>query len=220
MLSYQLVGDQIADTRIKLVRALEIGEKKRETHDLETLVDGKRVGAVKIAKRLVGEDALRREVWSALANEFIKVPILDPDHRQGARAGAVGHRQLHRSGFQRGCSGWRAGALKGKRELLHIAGMLGRDLHVVPEVRHRIEHDDPAFRHLHQNARLVAWAEHARIEREFRDQLLEPFIGQGDGGTPKYLPVIVPERQRLRIVCGDLAHAWTDGEYALDHLVE
>src|SRR5690349_20358312 len=113
---------------------------ERQTDDLEALVDGKRVGAVKIAKSLVGENALRREVWSALATEFIKIPILDPEHRQGARAGAVGHRQLHRSGFLRGRSGWHVSALKGKRELLHIAGMLGRDLHVVPEVRHWIEH--------------------------------------------------------------------------------
>ena len=72
--------------------------------------------------------------------------------------------------------------------------MLGRDLQVVSEVRHGIEDDDPAFRHLHQNARLFAWTKHARIEREFRDQLLELFVGQVDGGTPKYLPVIVPER--------------------------
>jgi hypothetical protein len=55
MLPYQLIGDQIADTRIKLGRALEVGEKERETDDLEALVDGKRVGAVKIAKSLVGE---------------------------------------------------------------------------------------------------------------------------------------------------------------------
>src|ERR1700746_1717773 len=66
MLPYQLIGDQITDPRIKLGRALEIGEKERETHDLEALVHSKRVGAVKISKRLVGEDALRREVWSAL----------------------------------------------------------------------------------------------------------------------------------------------------------
>ena len=51
----KLIGDQIADTRIKLGRALEVGEKERETDDLEALVDGKRVGAVKIAKSLVGE---------------------------------------------------------------------------------------------------------------------------------------------------------------------
>jgi hypothetical protein len=54
-IGYQLIGDQIADTRIKLGRALEVGEKERETDDLEALVDGKRVGAVKIAKSLVGE---------------------------------------------------------------------------------------------------------------------------------------------------------------------
>jgi hypothetical protein len=50
MLPYQLIGDQIADTRIKLGRALQVGEKECETDDLEALVDGKRVGAVKIAK--------------------------------------------------------------------------------------------------------------------------------------------------------------------------
>jgi hypothetical protein len=43
-------GAQDAETILSIVV-----EKERETDDLEALVDGKRVGAVKIAKSLVGE---------------------------------------------------------------------------------------------------------------------------------------------------------------------
>ena len=74
MLPYQLVGNQIADARVKLGRALQIGEQESETDDLETLVDGERVGAVKIAERLIGEDALCCEVGPALADQGVESP--------------------------------------------------------------------------------------------------------------------------------------------------
>ena len=143
-----------------------------------------------------------------------------PNHRQSARAGTVRDRKLNRSRFQWRRFGRPGRGLQRQRQFLDSGGALSRNLHVMPEMRHRFEHDDPAFRHLDRNAHLFARSEHARIEREVGDQCLEIMIRQVDGGAPEYLPVVVPERQRLRIVRRNFSHARADGEHDFDHFVE
>jgi hypothetical protein len=67
---------------------------------------------------------------------------------------------------------------------------------------------------------LLARRKFARVEREFGAQLVDVAVGQVDRRTPVDLPVIIPERQAIRIVRGDFAHARAYGEDHLHQLVE
>jgi hypothetical protein len=72
MLAHDIVGDEIADPLIERGRALEIGEEERKARDLEPLIDIEEIGAIDVAKRLVGQEALCGEERLAFAEQIVE----------------------------------------------------------------------------------------------------------------------------------------------------
>ena len=98
---HQVEGRQVADAVVELGRALEVGEQEGEAGDLEALVDVQRVGAVDVAERLVGEQALGGQERPAPAEQLVERVARDPYRRQHPRVGAVLDREAQRPRAQR-----------------------------------------------------------------------------------------------------------------------
>ena len=54
MLAHHVEGDQVADPLVEFRRALKVGEQEGEAGDFQPLVNVERVGAIDVAKGLVG----------------------------------------------------------------------------------------------------------------------------------------------------------------------
>ena len=68
--------------------------------------------------------------------------------------------------------------------------------------------------------RLFAGGQFDRIDGDLSIISSKPRFRKIDAGAPEHLAVVFPDRQRMRIVRRDPAHARVDGEGDLDHLVE
>jgi len=73
MLAHEIVSDQITYALIECRRALEIGEQESEAGDLEPLIGVERVGVIKIAKCLIGEESFRGKERPPLAEQRVQL---------------------------------------------------------------------------------------------------------------------------------------------------
>ena len=219
MLAHQIVGDEIADALVKRGRAFEIGEQESQAGDLELLIDVERVGAVDVAKGLIGEKPLCGHERLALAKEIMKLFAGDPKSRQHAAVGAVFQRQPQRPGPHLHGSGRRFDIVEDQRQRLALARRLALDVDELRAVGHRIERDDEIVGQLHRQHRALARRQLDRIDGEVGEALVQRFR-QIDARAPENLPVIFDLGQRIRIVAGDAPHPRADREGNLDHFVE
>src|SRR4029077_20240514 len=97
---HQVKGDQVPYPLVEFGGSFEIGKQERQAGDLETLVDIDRVGAVDIAKDLVGQQALCGQERFASAKQLVQLAPRDPQSRQDPRVGTVLQRQAQRTGMQ------------------------------------------------------------------------------------------------------------------------
>ena len=118
---HHVVGNQVADALVEIGGPLQIGEQEGKARDLEPLVDVERVGAVDVAKRLVGEQALRRQERFALAEEVMHLVSRDPHGRQHAHVGAVLEDETKRPGPHLDLPGGRLHLVEYHREVLALA---------------------------------------------------------------------------------------------------
>jgi len=100
-----------------------------------------RVGAIEIAKDLVGEQALGRQEGLPPAQEFLELAPRDPQSRQHPGFGVVFERQAQWPqtqlyGFRR-----RAHLVEDERRALAFVRRLAFDIEELGAVRHRIEDD-------------------------------------------------------------------------------
>ena len=70
MLAHNVEGDQIADPLVEFRRALKVGEQEGEAGDFQPLVNVERVGAIDVAKGLVGQQPFGGQEGPALAEEL------------------------------------------------------------------------------------------------------------------------------------------------------
>ena len=97
--------------------------------------------------------------------------------------------------------------LKTIAKALPLARRLALHIEKVRRMRHRLEHDDELRGQLQRHQRFFAGCEFDGIERDLLDHLVQAVgLGQIDAGAPEYLPEILHERQRVRIVRRDAAH--------------
>src|SRR5271163_4550336 len=109
------IRSKIADPLVKLGRALEIGEQKSQASDLEPLLGIDRVGAVKVAKHLVGQKPLGGEEGFATAEQLVQLVVGYPQPRQHPRIGPVLQRQTQRPGAELQGPGRRAQLVENNR---------------------------------------------------------------------------------------------------------
>ncbi len=169
VLSDEIVGDEIADPLIKRGGALEIGEEEREARDLEPLIDIEDVGAIDVAKRLVGQEALCGEERLALAEQVMEPIAGDPQRRNDAAVRAVLERQAQRPRPQLDRSGRRLELVEHHGEGLTLTRRFSLDVEKLRPVRHRIEDDDEVIGQLHREHRFFAGGEFDRIDGELGD---------------------------------------------------
>jgi hypothetical protein len=100
MVAHEVVSDQIAHALIESRRAFEIGEQEGEACYLEPLIWVERVGVIKIAKCLIGEEPFRGKERLPLAEKMMKRIAGDPERGQHAPVSAVLKRQAQRTGPQ------------------------------------------------------------------------------------------------------------------------
>src|SRR6516165_3943597 len=100
MLAHKVISDQIAHALIQCRRALEIGEQESEAGYLEPLIGVERVGVIKIAKRLVGEEPFRSKERPSLADKVMKRIAGDPERWHHSPVGVVLKQQAQRTGTQ------------------------------------------------------------------------------------------------------------------------
>ena len=144
----------------------------------------------------------------------------DPDRGQRAHVAAVVERQPQRAGPHLGGAGRRVHLVEDQRQILALARRLAFHVDEMRGVRHRLEHDHELGRQLQRHQRLLAGRQLDRIDRDLLEHLFQSGLRQVDARAPEYLAEIFPDRQRMRIVRRDPAHARADGEGDLDHLVE
>src|ERR1700756_1894948 len=89
MLVYEIEGDEVADTIIKLGRASEVAEQESEAQDFQALANGQGVGPVDVAERLIGEEALCGEYGLASLQKGVQRLVGNPYSRQYPTIGAV-----------------------------------------------------------------------------------------------------------------------------------
>ena len=128
MRPHDIEGGQVADTFVKFGRASEVGEQEGQAGDLQPLVDIERVGAVEVAERLVGQQALGGEEGAAAAEHAVQGVAGDADAGQHARIGAVLQRDAQRSGPHLQRLVVHVLAVEGERQALPLARRLALDV--------------------------------------------------------------------------------------------
>src|SRR6476469_10060300 len=93
VLPHDVIRNEIANALVEFSRTFQVGEQERQAGDLQPLVHVKRVGAIDIAERLVGEEPLGGEEWLALAKEFMQRVASDPHARKHTPVSAVFERK-------------------------------------------------------------------------------------------------------------------------------
>ena len=211
--------DEVAHPLIEFGRTSEIGEQKRQAGDLQTLIDIDRVGAVEVAKYLVGQQPLCGQERLAPAQKLIEPFRRDPQSGQYAGVSAVFERQAQRPRAQHDRLRRRTYLVENQREVLALARRLALDLEELGHMGHRVEKDHKFGRQLQRKQGLLAGRKLDRVESHFLDHLIEIFR-QIDRRAPEYLAKVLGERKLVRIMRRDPAHPPVDRKRHLDDLVE
>jgi len=217
MRAHEVERGEIADAFIKLGRASEIREQEGQAGDFEPLMYVHRVGAVEIAKDLVGEQAFGRQEGLAPAQELLKLAPRDPQFRQHPGFGVVFERQAQWPrtqlyGFRR-----RAHLVEDERKALAFVRRLAFDVEELGGVRHRIEDDHKIRRQLQRKLRLPAGRKLDRIKRDLLDQSIE-VIWKIDRRAPEYLAKILRERKLVLLAGRGFGKTRSLSEFVIDHV--
>ena len=215
----EIEGDQVAHPLVELGGASEVSEQERQTGDLEALIDVDHVGAIEIAKYLVGQQPLCAEEGFAPAQQLIEPFRRYPQPWQHAGVSAVFEREAQRPRAQLDRLGRRAHPVEKQRKALALAGRLALDLDELGHVGHRVEKDHQLGRQLQRKQGLPAGRKLDRVESYLLDHLSE-IVRQIDRRAPEDLAKIFRERQLVRIMRRYPADPPVDGERHLDDLVE
>ena len=104
-------------------------------------------------------------------------------------------------------------------QVLALARVFAPDLDELGRMRHGIEHDQRALRHVQGKDCPFAWRQLDDLERDLPEQLLQ-IDRKIDGRTPEDLAIIFCHGQFVRTMGGDLAHTRAYREGHLDQIVE
>ena len=219
MLVDEIESREITDAFIELGGILEIAEQESQAQDLEALADGERVGPVDIAKRLIGEQTRCRENRLASLQQVIQRRVRHPYRRQHAAVGAVVQGEAQRPGAQGNGVDGNLDLVEDHRQVLALAGLFAADLQELGRMRHGIEHDQRALRHLQGKDGPLACRQVDDFERDVVQQLLQ-IVRKIDRRTPEDLAIIFGRGQFVGTMGRDLPHARAYRERHLDQIVE
>ena len=203
MLVDEIEGREVADALIELGGVLEIAEQESQAQDLQALADGERVGAVEVAKGLVGEQAFCGEHRLAPPQEVVQRLVRHPYRRQHAPIGAVVQGEPQRPGAQGDGIDGNLDLVEDHGEVLPLARLLAADVEELGRMRHGIEHDQRALRHLQGKDRPFARRQVDDFERDLAQQLLR-IARKIDRRTPEHLAKIFGRRQLVGTMGRDL----------------
>src|SRR6266849_2560914 len=206
MLVDEIESGEVTDALIELGGAPEIAKQESQAQDLEALADGERVGAVDVAEGLIGEETLGRENGLASLQDVVQRLVRHPYSRQHATVGAVFQSQAQWPGAQGNAVDGNLELVEDHGKVLALARLFAADIKELGRMRHGIEHDQRALRHLQGKDGPFSWRQVNRFERHLPQQLLQ--IGwKIDGRTPEYLAIIFGRGQFVGTMGRDLPHA-------------
>src|SRR5271165_1641843 len=171
----EVEGDQVAHPLIELGGTSEVGEEKCQTGDLEALIYVDRVGAVEIAKDLVGQQPLCGQEGLAPAQQLIEPFRRHPKPGQYAGVSAIFEREAQRSRAQLDRLRRRPHRVEKQRKVLALACRFALDLEELGHVGHRVEKDHELGRQLQRKQGLPARRKLDRVEGYLLDYLSEIF---------------------------------------------
>src|ERR1700726_1924867 len=148
MLVDEIEGDEVADALIERSRVLEIAEQESQAQDLEALADGERFGPVDVAESLIGEETYGGENRLASLQEVVQRLVRHPYSRQHPTVGAVFQGQAQWPGAQGNGVDGNLDLVEDHGQVVALARLFAADLKELGRMRHGIEHDYRALRHL------------------------------------------------------------------------
>src|SRR5262249_50060770 len=145
---HEIKGGKVADALIKLRRAAQIGEKKSEAGDLQSLIDVDRVCPIDVAERLVGKQALRRQEGSAIVQQRMKRVVGKAYGWKGAHLRSVLDGKTQRSGPEVQHIAVSLHAVEDEGKVLPLPGRLALHIDELRSMRDRLEDDGELCRKL------------------------------------------------------------------------
>ena len=133
--------------------------------------------------------------------------------------GPVVERQAQGTGLQLDGLMLRVRLVEDQRQVLALFRRLALHVDELRRMGDGVEHDDEFGRKLERQRCPFARRQFHRIEDDLLDDLRE-VLGQIDSRPPEELALVIPHRQCIGVVAGDLANAGRDREGHLHHLVE
>src|ERR1700738_5193011 len=194
MLVDEIEGDEGADALIERGGVLEIAEQESQAQDLEALADRERFGPVDVAEGLIGEETHGGENRLASLQGGVQALGWYPYRRQHPTVGAVFQGQAQWPGAQGNGVDGNLELVENHRQVLALARLLAADIEELVRMRHGIEHDQRALRHLQGKDGPFSWRQVDGFERELPQQLLQ-IVRKIDGRAPEDLAIIFGHRQ-------------------------